>query len=175
MLPFPRPTRDSAQAAEELAIRASISKCSSFQSLNWGGWNLASQFFELIFRTCALSLLNSDKGTEATYTEAHWLWNKAETIASDKGLYQLRFAAGSRKDGTWDPTYFDLFRTQQQVHEKISRQTAPIDAWGGILVGVRKPLDPRRYFLPQVGVACPVTEHPREILIVLLARGNLHN
>jgi hypothetical protein len=37
------------------------------------------------------------------------------------------------------PTYFDLFRTQQQVHEKISRQTAPIDAWGGILVGVRKP------------------------------------
>jgi hypothetical protein len=65
--------------------------------------------------------------------------------------------AGEGKDGTWDPTYFDLFRTQQQVHEKISRQTAPIDAWGGILVGVRKPPDPRRYFLPSVGVACPVT------------------
>ena len=32
-----------------------------------------------------------------------------------------------------------LFRTQQQVHEKIFRQTAPTDAWGGILVGVRKP------------------------------------
>ena len=46
----------------KLAIRASISKFSSFQSLNWGSWNLASQFFELIFRTCALSLLNSDKG-----------------------------------------------------------------------------------------------------------------
>ena len=56
----------------KLAIRASISKCFPFQSLNWGSWNLASQFFELIFRTCALSLLNSDKGTEATYTEAHW-------------------------------------------------------------------------------------------------------
>jgi hypothetical protein len=79
---------------------------------------------------------------------SHELWNKAETIASDKGLYQLRFAAGSRKDGTWDPTYFDLFRTQQQVHEKISRQTAPIDAWGGILVGVRKPPDPRSIFCP---------------------------
>ena len=59
---------------------------------------------------------------------SHELWNKGETIASDKGLYQLRFAAGSRKDGTWDSTYFDLFRNQQQVHEKISRQTAPIDA-----------------------------------------------
>ena len=87
----------------------------------------------------------------------HELWNKAETIACDKGLYQLRFAAGSREDGTWDPTYFDLFRTQQQVHEKIPRQTASIDSWGGILVGVRKPPDPRRYFLPRVGVACPVT------------------
>jgi len=87
----------------------------------------------------------------------HELWNKAETIAFDQGLYQLRFAAGSQKDGTWDPTYFDLFRTQQQVHEKLSRQTAPIRAWGGILVGVRKPPDPRRYFLPHVGVACLVT------------------
>src|SRR6516225_4677908 len=87
----------------------------------------------------------------------HELWNKAETIAFDRGLYQLRFAAGSSKDGMWDPTYFDLFRTQHQVHEKISRQAVPIDAWGGILVGVRKPPDPRRYFLPHVGVACPVT------------------
>jgi len=43
------------------------------------------------------------------------------------------------------------------VHEKLSRQTAPIRAWGGILVGVRKPPDPRRYFLPHVGVACLVT------------------
>jgi hypothetical protein len=85
------------------------------------------------------------------------LWNKAETIACDKGLYQLRFAAGSHKDGTWDPTYFDVYRSQQQVHEKISRQTASSDSWGGILVGVRKPPDPRRYFLPRVGVACPIT------------------
>ena len=65
----------------KLAIRASISKCSSFQSLNWGSWNLASQFFELIFRTCALSLLNSDKGTEATYTEAHWPVNVARRLS----------------------------------------------------------------------------------------------
>ena len=46
----------------KLAIRAGISKCLPFQSLNWGSWNLASQFFELIFRTCALNSLNSDKG-----------------------------------------------------------------------------------------------------------------
>ena len=87
----------------------------------------------------------------------HELWNKGETIAFDSGLYQLHFAAGSRKDGTWDPSYFDLFRTQKQLHEKISRQTAPINAWGGILVGVHKPPDPRRYFLPRDGLACPVT------------------
>jgi hypothetical protein len=41
----------------------------------------------------------------------HDLCSKAETIAFDKGLYRLRFAAGSRKDGTWAPTYFDLIRT----------------------------------------------------------------
>jgi hypothetical protein len=64
----------------------------------------------------------------------HELWNKAETIVSNKDSYQLRFAAGARKEGTWDPTYFDLFRTQRQVHEKIAHQEAGINDWGGVLV-----------------------------------------
>jgi hypothetical protein len=48
------------------------------------------------------------------------LWSRTETIASQGGIYRLRFAAGSRKDGTWDPDYFDFFRTLSQVHEKIT-------------------------------------------------------
>jgi hypothetical protein len=130
------------------------------------GWYL--QAAERALRAASKSSSNQASEARLIYNSAsqevtvllwsnHELWNKAETIAFDKGLYQLRFAAGSRKDGTWDSTYFDLFRTQRQVHEKITRQTAPIDAWGGVLVGVRKPPDPRRYFLPRVGVACPVT------------------
>lgn len=40
------------------------------------------------------------------------LWNKPQTIPSGKGTYRLRFAAGSRTSSTWDPGYFDFFRTR---------------------------------------------------------------
>jgi hypothetical protein len=46
------------------------------------------------------------------------LWNRTETIPSADGIYRLRFATGSHKEGTWDPGYFDFFRTPRQVHEK---------------------------------------------------------
>jgi hypothetical protein len=39
------------------------------------------------------------------------LWNRTETIPSYNGTYRLRFAAGSHQNGTWDPGYFDFFRT----------------------------------------------------------------
>ena len=85
------------------------------------------------------------------------LWNRTETIPSRDGIYRLRFAAGSKKEGTWDPGYFDFLRTPKQVHEKVAHQEARIDDWGGVLVGVYKPSDPRKYFLPLVGLAVPVT------------------
>jgi pimeloyl-ACP methyl ester carboxylesterase len=85
------------------------------------------------------------------------LWNRTETIPSRQGTYQLRFAPGSRKEGTWDPAYCDFFRTPKQVHEKIAHQEARINDWGGVLVGVYKPSDPRKQFLPLVGLAVPVT------------------
>jgi hypothetical protein len=85
------------------------------------------------------------------------LWNRTETVPSRDGVYQLRFAAGSPKEGTWDPGYFDFFRTPRQVHEKVAHQEARINDWGGALVGVYKPSDPRKYFLPLVGLAVPVT------------------
>jgi pimeloyl-ACP methyl ester carboxylesterase len=85
------------------------------------------------------------------------LWNRTETIACQDGIYRLRFAAGSRKDGTWDPDYFDFFRTLNQIHVKIAHQEARINDWGGVVIGVYKPADPRKYFLPFVGVAVTVT------------------
>jgi hypothetical protein len=85
------------------------------------------------------------------------LWNRTETIPSREGTYRLRFAAGSQKEGTWDPAYCDFFRTPRQVHEKIAHQEARINDWGGVLVGVYKPSDPRKQFLPLVGLAVPVT------------------
>ena len=85
------------------------------------------------------------------------LWNRTETIPSHDGIYRLRFAAGSHKEGTWDPGYFDFLRTPRQVHEKVAHQEARINDWGGVLVGVYKPAEPRKYFLPLVGLAVPVT------------------
>jgi hypothetical protein len=85
------------------------------------------------------------------------LWNRTETIASSNGIYRLSFAKGSQNDGTWDPGYFDFFRTPRQVHEKVAHQEVRSNDWGGVLVGVYKSSDPRKYFLPRVGLAVPVT------------------
>jgi len=85
------------------------------------------------------------------------LWNRTETFPSHDVTYRLSFAAGSHKEGTWDPGYFDFFRTPGQVHEKIAHPEARINDWGGILVGVYKPADPRKYFLSRSGLAVPVT------------------
>ena len=65
------------------------------------------------------------------------LWNRTETIPSHDGIYRLRFAAGSHKEGTWDPGYFNFFRTPKQLHEKVAHQEARIDDLGGVLVGTR--------------------------------------
>ena len=84
-------------------------------------------------------------------------WDMPQTIPVGNITYRLQFATGSRQEGTWDPSYFDFFRTPKQVHEKIAHQEARINDWGGVLVGVYKPSNPRQYFLPRVGVACAVT------------------
>jgi pimeloyl-ACP methyl ester carboxylesterase len=85
------------------------------------------------------------------------LWNRTETITFRGGIYRLHFAAGSRKEGTWAPGYFDFLLTPSQVHEKVTHDEARINDSGGVLVGVYKPADPMKYFLPLVGVAVPVT------------------
>ena len=59
--------------------------------------------------------------------------------------------------GTWDPNYFDFFRTPKQLHSKIPVETPRPNGWGGTLVGVHKPADSRKYFLPFAGLAVPVT------------------
>ena len=85
------------------------------------------------------------------------LWNRGETITTPEGSYRLRFAAGSRAAGTWDPGHFNFFRTPKQVNATVPHQEARLNDWGGELVGVYKPADPRKDFLPAVGLAVPVT------------------
>jgi hypothetical protein len=64
------------------------------------------------------------------------LWNRTETIHSGDHIYQLRFVGGSHRGGTWDPNYFDFFRTPKQLHKKFPIETRGTSGWGGVLVGV---------------------------------------
>jgi pimeloyl-ACP methyl ester carboxylesterase len=121
----------------------------------------------------ALRLMSSTSGDEATdarltYNNAcqelaqllrssNELWNRTTTIQSGDHAYRLRFASASRQAGTWDPNYFDFFRTPKQLHSKLPIETRRSSGWGGTLVGVHKPADPRKFFLPLVGLAVPVT------------------
>jgi pimeloyl-ACP methyl ester carboxylesterase len=85
------------------------------------------------------------------------LWDHTETIQSSHHIYKLRFAGESRQAGTWDPGYVDFFRTPRQIRLKRSNEALQKSGWGGVLVGVHKPADPRKYFLPRAGLAVPVT------------------
>jgi hypothetical protein len=85
------------------------------------------------------------------------LWNRTESIDSSDRVYRLHFDAGSRQKGTWDPTYFDFFRTPKQLHEKVPTEKRRTGGWGGVLAGIHKPADPRKQFFPLVGVSVPVT------------------
>jgi pimeloyl-ACP methyl ester carboxylesterase len=85
------------------------------------------------------------------------LWNRNETILSHDHIYRLRFAGGSRQEGTWAPGFFDFFRSEKQVRERFASETRRTSGWGGLFVGVHKPVDPRKHFLPRVGLAVPVT------------------
>ncbi len=85
------------------------------------------------------------------------LWDRAEVFQSHDHLYRLHFAGASRQAGTWGPAYLDFFRTPRQLRVKRPIDETRQNGWGGILVGVHKPPDPRKYFLPRAGLAVPVT------------------
>jgi hypothetical protein len=51
----------------------------------------------------------------------------------------------------------DFFRTPKRVRLKTYNENLQKNGWGGVLVGVHKPPDPRKYFLPRAGLAVPVT------------------
>ncbi len=85
------------------------------------------------------------------------LWNRPLTLTAGGQSYRLRFAPVSRRDATWEPGYFTFFETPEQVKEKSLKVQVRDAGFGGTIVGVYKPAEPRKEFLPEVGVAAPVT------------------
>ncbi|HZC34620.1 MAG TPA: alpha/beta fold hydrolase [Chthoniobacterales bacterium] len=85
------------------------------------------------------------------------LWNRNETVSAGGHTYRLQFTRGSRQAGIWDPSYFDRLHNPVQLRRRVRRLAHLKNGWGGALVGVYKPADPRKYFLPPQGLAVPVT------------------
>jgi hypothetical protein len=56
-------------------------------------------------------------------------WNMPQTVPIGNITYRLRFATESRKDGTWDPSYFDFFRTPNESMKRSLTRRA------GLMIG----------------------------------------
>ncbi|HYZ74137.1 MAG TPA: hypothetical protein VE641_13745, partial [Chthoniobacterales bacterium] len=85
------------------------------------------------------------------------LWDRTSTVHSAQHIYRLHFAGGSRQADTWDPAYLDFLHTPKRVRPANSNEALQRSGWGGVLLGVHKPAEPRKYFLPLAGLAVPVT------------------
>ena len=85
------------------------------------------------------------------------LWKRNEAISAHGRTYRLQFTSGSRQAGIWDPSYFDHLHTPRELRRRFRLVASPKNGWGGALVGVHKPANPRKYFLPPQGLAVPVT------------------
>ena len=85
------------------------------------------------------------------------LWNRNETVSAGGHTYRLQFTRGSRQAGIWDPFYFDYLHSPVQLRRRFRLLARDENGWGGALVGIHKPADPRKYFLPPQGLAVPVT------------------
>jgi hypothetical protein len=84
--------------------------------------------------------------------------NIISTIKGPDARYRVSFAPKNRKQAIWDPGFFSKILAPAAVKEQKSlRSVVNPEGFGGILVGIHKPQEPRKWFLPKVGVSAPVT------------------
>ncbi len=78
------------------------------------------------------------------------------TFSGPSGAYRLEFSA-DRPSGAWDPSLFaELLPTDELKNQQLVSKP-PLPGYGGALVGVSLPPNPRELLLPRVGVSAPVT------------------
>jgi pimeloyl-ACP methyl ester carboxylesterase len=110
------------------------------------------------------------------------LWNRDETVSAGGHVYRLHFTRGSLQTSIWDPSYLGYLHNPDQLRRKSRLLAHQKNGWGGVLVGVYNPADPRKYFLPPQGLAVPVTAaidfdpvHSRNSHPILDARFSLYD
>ncbi len=78
------------------------------------------------------------------------------TFSTPSGTYRLEFGA-DRPSGAWDPSFFAKLLPTYELKNKQLVSKPPLPGYGGALVGVSLPPNPRELLLPRVGVSAPVT------------------
>jgi hypothetical protein len=78
------------------------------------------------------------------------------TFSTPTGPYTLQFD-DARNPGRWEPTYFTKLLTPAELRNKSFVSKQPPAGYGGVLVGVYRPPNPRAMLLPWIGVSAPVT------------------
>ena len=77
------------------------------------------------------------------------------TFATPAGFYVLKF--DNARAGRWEPDYFTKLLTPAELKNKAFVSRQPPAGYGGVVVGVHRPTNPRAMLLPWVGVSAPVT------------------
>ena len=77
-------------------------------------------------------------------------------FSTPSGTYRLEFNP-DRSSGTWDPSLFAKLLPTDEIANKRLVSKPPLSGYGGALVGVSLPPNPRELLLPKVGVSAPVT------------------
>jgi hypothetical protein len=83
--------------------------------------------------------------------------NATTAVEGPTGSYHVSFARGNRKIGIWDTSLFNEIFAPKALKEKSLREVVNPEGFGGILVAVHRPEDPRKWLLPRIGVSAPVT------------------
>ena len=78
------------------------------------------------------------------------------TFSTPLGTYQLEFNT-AHHSGAWDPSLFAKLLPTDEIKNKRLVSPVPLSGFGGALVGVSLPPNPRELLLPRVGVSAPVT------------------
>ena len=78
------------------------------------------------------------------------------TFSTPSGTYRLEFNT-THQSGAWAPSLFAELLSTDDIKNKGLVSKAPLSGYGGALVGVSLPPNPRELLLPRVGVSAPVT------------------
>jgi hypothetical protein len=83
--------------------------------------------------------------------------NTSRVIRGPDQDYRVSFAPGNSEEGIWNPDFFKELLLPEKLRDKSLHDVVNRQGFGGILVGVHKPQEPRKWLLPRIGVSAPVT------------------